>query len=485
MKTKNSVLMWDVLLSLLTGLLIGGALQHYLFFPYTDNEGAFVLIGREMGRGARLYADLWDHKPPLLFIQSWLLQSVFPLTEFNLHLYAFFIHALNAFLVFHLAKRLSFSRWGAWATVLAYALLLIPPLFQTWTVEADLLIQPFLLLSFWSAFSKKGWVIYLSGVLWAAAFFTKQSALFLLPVYLMAGAFADVSKISKWCLGMILATVALFIPFASRWVDFYDALIGFNQYYIEKGWLFFFATPAFRDFLVQWAIVAGCTYGFVFLFSVLGSIGKFSKPLHPRTFFFLLVWLLGVLASCCVSGYFFTYYFIALLPPLALGAGLAWMKLAETRRLDLAVCFLLIVVGATALAANIGGLRDKVFAYAQYPWPRYFADKTVGMAIAGEAKPQDRLLVWSDDPQIYVYAGLSPSVKTPFINHLDGRPADALKTLSDFDHQPPRYCVVSRMNQVLQAPPWFETQLKNRYTQVKTIGDLDLYRLGSSNHILK
>lgn len=487
MKAKHSVLIENVLLTLCAGFLLFGDIRHYLFLPYTDNEGAFVLLGREMGRGARLYADLWDHKPPLLFVQSWLMQLVFPLTEFRLHLYAFFIHALNAFLIFGLAKRLAFSRWGAWASVLAYALLLIPPLFQTWTVEADLLIQPFLLLSFWAAFSKNGWLHFLSGVLWAAAFFTKQSALFILPVYLMAGAFSDIPKILKWWTGAVLATAAVLLPFAldGRWADFYSALIGFNQHYIEKGWLFFFATPAFRDFLVQWAKVAGCVYGFVFLFSVLGSIGKFSKPLHPRTLFFLAVWLLGVLASCCVSGYFFTYYFIALLPPLALGMGLDWMKLTQTRRLDLTVCFLLIAAGALALATNTGGLKDKVFAYAQYPWPRYFADKAVGMAIAGEAKPEDKLLAWSDDPQVYVYAGLSPSVKTPFINHLDGRPADALKTLSDFDRQPPRYCVVSRMDQVIQPSPWFETQLRDRYTRVKSMENLDLYRLGSANHILK
>lgn len=486
MKTKHSVLIENVLLSLFAGFLLWSDIRHYLFLPYTDNEGAFVLLGREMGRGARLYADIWDHKPPVLFVQSWLMQLAFPLTEFRLHLYAFFIHALNAFLIFWVAKRLDFSRWGSWISVLAYALLLIPPLFQTWTVEADLLIQPFLLLSFWAAFSKNSRLNFLSGALWAAAFFTKQSALFILPVYLMAGAFSDIPKILKWSAGAVLVSMAVVLPFAldGRWVDFYSALIGFNQHYIEKGWLFFFATLAFRDFLAQWVEVAGFTYGFVFLLVVLGSIGPFSKPLHPRTFFFLAVWLLGVLASCCVSGYFFTYYFIALLPPLALGLGQAWMKLAQTRRLDLTACFLLTAAGAAALAVNACGFRDKVFAYAQYPWPRYFADKAVGLAIAGEAKPGDRLLAWSDDPQIYVYAGLSPSLKTPFINHLDGRPADALKTLSDFDRQPPRYCVVSRIDQVLRPPPWFETRLKKRYTQVKTMGDLDLYRL-SDKHILK
>jgi hypothetical protein len=486
MKTKDLVLIANVLLSLLTGFLLFWALRLYLYLPYTDNEGAFVLIGREMGRGARLYSDIWDHKPPLLFVQSWLLQLVFPLTEVHLHLYALFVHALNAFLIFRIAKRLEFSRSGAWAAALAYAFLLFPPLFQTWAVEADLLIQPFLLLSFWAAFSKNSRILFLSGALWAVAFFTKQSALFLLPVYLMAGSFSSVSKLLKWLAGAGLVTVAVVLPFAldGRWTDFYDALIGFNQHYIEKGWLFFFATPAFRDFLIQWSKTAVWTYGLVFLFVILGSVGKFSKPLHPRTPFFLMVWLLGVLASCWVSGYFFTYYFIAFLPPLALGVGLAWMKLVETRRLDLIVCFAVLSVGLASVWMNLGSLQDKIFAYAQYPPPRYFADKAMGMAIASEAKPDDKLLAWGDDPQIYVYSGLSPSVKTPFINHLEGRPGDAYKTFADFDHHPPRYFVWSLMNQVIPPPDWVVTRLKNRYTKVKSIGDLDLYRL-SDKPILK
>jgi hypothetical protein len=157
----------------------------------------------------------------------------------------------------------------------------------------------------------------------------------------MAGAFADIPKILKWLAGAGLVAAAVVLPFAldGRWVDFYDALIGFNQHYIEKGWLFFFGTPAFRDFLIQWLGVAGCVYGLVFLLLILGAFGKFYKPLHPRTFFFLAVWLLGVLTSGCVSGYFFTYYFIALLPPLSLGTGWVWMKWQENRRSDLTLCF--------------------------------------------------------------------------------------------------------------------------------------------------
>ncbi len=478
MKNPHQARVENFLLTLLGAFFLYEAFKQSFFFPYTDNEGTFVLMGREMGRGARLYADLWDHKPPFLFGQSWLLQMFIPLTEFHLHLYAVFIHALNAFLIFHLAKRLEFSRSGSWASALAYVFLLFPQIFQTWAVEADLLTQPFLLLSFSAAFSKKNRMIFLSGALWACAFFTKQSALFLLPVFLMAGAFADIPKILRWAAGALILTAAVILPFAmdGRWMDFNAALIGFNQYYIEKGWIFFFATEDFRKFLVDWSKMALCTYGLVIVTLVLGLAGSLKKPVHARTPYFLTAWLIGVLASCCVSGYFFTYYFIALLPALALGIGLAWMKWQETRRKDLGLCFFMLALGLIAVGTNWSGVRNKILSYAQYPYPKYYADKDMGALIAREARPVDQLLAWDDDPQIYVYAGLKPFGKTPFINHLSGMPYEAWRLFKTFTDQPPRYCVMSRDPQVLPVPDWLKTQLAKRYTAVQSIGELDLYR---------
>ena len=160
MKTKNSVLIENFFLGLLAAFFLFEALKLYLFFPYTDNEGAFVLIGREMAKGARLYADIWDHKPPFLFGQSWLLQLGFPLTDFHLHLYALFIHALKR--LSHFFKVGStvgiFHAAGAWASVFAYLFLLFPPLFQPWAVGSgspDPAIFAFFLFWAW-VFREKG-----------------------------------------------------------------------------------------------------------------------------------------------------------------------------------------------------------------------------------------------------------------------------------------------------------------------------------------
>ena len=128
---------------------------------------------------------------------------------------------------------------------------------------------------------------------------------------------------------------------------------------------------------------------------------------------------------------------------------------------------------------RFGYAGQDAFAYAQYSPPRYFADKSIGLFIAGEAKPDDQLLSWNDDPQIYVYSGTQDAspLKTPFINHLTGMPEEAEKVFKNFSEKPPRYCVISRMDQVIKPPPWFETSLTKNYVRVKTIGDLELYRL--------
>jgi hypothetical protein len=110
--------------------LIFEALKLYLFLPYTDNEGAFVLIGREMGRGARLYSrHLGPQAAPALrrILAAAIISSTYRVSSASLR---FLIHALNALLIFVLAKRLEFSRGGAWASPLGLCLLLFRRFFK-------------------------------------------------------------------------------------------------------------------------------------------------------------------------------------------------------------------------------------------------------------------------------------------------------------------------------------------------------------------
>ncbi len=466
-------------LVLLLGLILFLSQKAYLLIPFTDNEGAFVFIGREMGRGAKLYTDLWDHKPPLLFLTSLLLQKIMILDEIRLRCFALVLHFLNALFLFKLARRLGMKSPGAWASAFFYAFLILPPLFQPWAVEADLLIEPLLILSFTAAFSENLFLQVLSGFLWGAAFFTKQSVVFLMPVYLGTEAFKSTAKSARWFLGAALMAVFVFLPFAldGRLSAFWGALVGFNHYYVEGGWNFFFNVKPFRDFEASWFRLFALTYGLPLLSFGFFFGGKSRNSGDQRTFLFLTLWLICAFVSCCVSGYFFSYYFIILIPPLSLALGHGLGKVWETRKIPGIVYFSGMALGVLALSLNVFSIHDRLFSMAQYATDRYEADKAVGMAIQSVAQPQDRLLCWASDPQIYAYSGLRASVKTPFINHLGLMPYEFTRARDNFLSAPPRFCVVDHSAQVLGVPEWLSGTLQSRYTKVKSLQSLDLYIL--------
>jgi len=461
------------------GTLLFMALKGSLAYPLAHNEGAFVLIGREMGHGARLYADLWDHKPPFYFAQSWLLQWFFPLTEINLHLYALFTHGLTAFFLFLLARRLGFSFSGAWIAAASYAALLFPPLFQPWAVESDLLIQPFLIFSFWAALSPSLGTVFLSGLLFGAAFLTKQSVLFLVPAYAVLLGVRNWGRWLRWAIGVgfVVAGVLLYFELTGRAMDFEEALWSFNAHYVQVGWQFFWQNGAFRDFLAKWTRVALLTYGLPLIVSALAWLVIPLGQGWGRILCFIALWFGTLLGSAAASGYFFSYYFVALLPPLALALGAAWERFELAGRKELMLGFVLIGGGVFALALPGSSLYAKVFRYAEYPTDRYWQDKAAGVLLALQARPGDQLLSWSDDPQVYVYSGLTPFIKTPFINHLSYMPYQAAKTYEDFQKKPPRFVAMSRLDQVLPSPEWLKDALKINYSPVKSSPLWDLYVL--------
>ncbi len=459
-------------------LLVCLVLNREFPFPFTDNEGAFVLLGREMGHGARLYADLWDHKPPFYFGLSWWLQSFSALDPVSLHFFGAVLHALNGFLLTRIAKRMGLSDGAAIGTALAYVGLLASPLVLPWTVDADLLCLPFLLISFDLLLSEGPVSPLLSGLLFGAAFLTKQSVLFLCPVVgLVYG--GQWARVRRWFIGAggIVALTALYFAATDRWDDFSDALIRFNSIYVQTGWQFFRATAAFRQFLVQLSWMALAVYGIPLLLFIHGVGGPRVSRVPVRNLFFIGLWLLGALGAGCASGYFFTYYFVAVLPPLALGMGLAWQKWEEKKRLEVAFLSVLFTAGVLLLVLNVGALQDRVFGYSQYPTQRYMEDEGVGLALRAHAQPGDELLAWSDDPQLYVYSGLKPSLKTPFVNHLASMPSLLLQTWIDFQKRPPRFVLVALSNQVFPLPGPFRSYLKTHYTKVKSWQTLELYVL--------
>ena len=175
---------WNFLSILALGLVVFLSLEPRLLYPLGDNEGFYSYYASQMGKGLRLYRDLWDHKPPGLFLQYFLLGRVLLLDEAHLRLFVCLVHILNAVLLMGLGRRLGFTRPAAWGAAFLYALFLYPALLQPWSAEADLLGLPFLIAALLLAHSTREAALFFSGALFAMAFLTKQSAALVFPVFL-------------------------------------------------------------------------------------------------------------------------------------------------------------------------------------------------------------------------------------------------------------------------------------------------------------
>jgi hypothetical protein len=120
------------------------------------------------------------------------------------------------------------------------------------------------------------------------------------------------------------------------------------------------------------------------------------------------VWLAAAIAGVIPGGRFFLHYYLALLPPLCIGAGVARMRPRA-----------LAAGGLAAVAALVLG-----FGWYHYE-DRHAADDRAYRAVAGavvaRTAPADRIFVWGDSPEIYHYADRVMATRFAFCNYHTGR----------------------------------------------------------------
>ena len=445
----------------------------YLHFPFTENEGMYACAAQQMvDFGSKLYRDVWDHKPPLLFAHAILIRWFFGISEISFHLYVVFVHCLNAFLLFGLTRKLNWDEKSGWLSSFFYASLLFPPLFQPWTLQADLLMQPFLILSFFPLFMEGSYFAFLCGCLWGLAFMTKQFALFFLPVYAAIWGFKKPWNWALFILGADLAVAAVALPFSleGRMADFWGAVSGFDEIYLKNSWSLFFQGDFVRSRILSFHLALFVIYGLPLIGVTAWFLRRHNGDQTKRNF--LAAWLLSALAACCVSGRFFSYYYLSLLPPVALILGSLFSTKFQGHKIWIVVYFSFFF----SIALDLFGSRTFALSHAQYAFDRFIAAKEMGLYLKGIAKPDDGLIAWTNEPQIYFYSCLKMAViRTPIINQAGGIPGEIerieIKLLTNRSH----FVLFSDFPQTLPVPEDLRTIVQEKYVKVKNIQKLDLF----------
>jgi hypothetical protein len=525
----------DAWLRLFACLVIAFSAAQVLAFSFGRDQGIYAMVGEGMVRGEVPYRDLWDFKPPGIFLVYGVAQGIFGKSMLAPRLLEVIGMVVSVWCCVRLAQMFFGSRTVGYVSGAVASLIHAQLDFwhsgQPETFAGVLTLLGLVATAYEGKRQKRGYRFVLVGVLFGCAALLKpplgggaivcaaylstreqmkhgSRRAFLLPVVAVgAGAVLPV-----------LATLAWF--WAKGGLDaMYWTLGKFTPGYTSLSWVGRDA-PEMLYYALEEAF---------FRFSALAAAGVIAAvgitPMHGREREGIFL-VLGVIAlqvtGIAMQGKFFQYHYGATLPLVSFIAGLGLYKLFRR-------CLAGGAGGVLAFAAFLGvtvAMRQAVRDLPQGFWERsgmrlsylvrrppferrealdqelgyvadynLAADREVSLEVRARTRPDQPIYIWGFEPVIYWLADRTPSSR--FIYDVPQRTMwerdyARRELLADLKRRPPALIVVQQ-NDVFhgvtgddldsrRALPTFaelDQLVSSRYELVRTIEDFQIYALTS------
>ncbi len=393
---------------------------------YAD-EGIYVVIAKAMSEGRMLYSEVWDNKPPLLYVLYFLTQNLF-----GIKLLSIFFGAGAVYLFYRIAKILLRKELSIFISCLFFVLLLGSPLIEGNIANAEnFMLLPilggfFLLLNKKEFDTKSGvW----AGLLFFTALLLKFVAIFDIAAWAIFAVVRELGdrrkitrqKFRKSMIAFLVTLGALSLILIGTFVilgnfqAFIDAVFLKNVSYVsEKN------SPVIGNSLLVLKILALGIFCSLLIF--------FKKRIHNEGFFILL-WLGFALFNVYFSQRYFGHYLLLLTPVLSLVLGSAFDLKGKLKMLFTAAFILtVLLVGLTfEFFERIGGYYKNyfefVFAGKNIDSYQRFFDSTTPRnyeiaRILKDTGKNKNVMVWSDGGQIYTLLDDAPFGKYIVAYHI-------------------------------------------------------------------
>jgi len=447
--------------------------------PLALDQSLFAFYGSWIGRGLTLYRDLWDSKPPGIFLayagadrvagvahSAWILDAVASLAAGLLS--ARFAIALGA------------SRAAALVAASIAGFASSAPAFggPMLAAQAESLMAPLLVAAALCAHAGGRRAAFACGAVVGAAALLKWSALAWLPmVWILSPASErrDARRALACASGLALPLAAAAAALAARGAlaDAITATVVYPRAYAAE----IASRAPLAPALARGALRLARGLPLVLVWAACAFVLRPRIATRP-----LVAWLALAALTVVVQRQMAGYHLFALVPPLALLAGcgaVSWARAtarawngarrgAATSGVHLAV--LAAVVAAPAAIECAAWWRhytphvalrsqridtDTFLHRLGGPGPRWIESRTVATAIRAAHDPsaKDALLVWGLAPAIYAQAGLRPATAYAFHQtfYVEGAPlarrfgdtaARRSALVARFDRDPPRWVVI-------------------------------------------
>jgi hypothetical protein len=434
-----------------------------LFEPdWYGDEGVYQTLGIAIRAGRLLYRDIFDNKPPLLY----LLYSFVNSDQFMIRLLSLIFGLLSVIVFYYLCKRLFANPKVSFVITLLFAILFGLPLIEGNIANAE----NFMLLLNISAgylvlrsldtkiLNTKYLILLSAGIVLGLSFLFKIVAVFdfaafagflffvnyskrFLDIFKVENLVREIKNLAPFTIGFIIpiTITACYFLFTHAFKDFLTATLFSNVGYVSYGNQFIIP----QGFLIFKLILLGSFSLFIF--------GK--RKIYGLPFAFVALWLSFSLFSAYFSQRPYTHYVLVLLPAFCLTIGLFMLnkhfsKLAGVLMLATFIAVLLsfsfyfkTIFYYQNFAAFILN-KQSVTAYESFFDQSTPRDYEIANFINLSAKTSDNLFIWGNNAQVYKLTNKLPPGKYTVAYHITGYKDGYSNTKAGLDTAKPKFIVV-------------------------------------------
>src|SRR3989344_1324016 len=396
------------------------------------DEGIYQAIGMSINNGSLLYKDIWDNKPPFLY----LLYAIFRSDQFTVRFVSLIFGLLSVIVFFFLSKKLFSGPPGS--------------------TKVHFLTTTLLIFSM----SSRKFKLFLAGILVSLAFLFKIVAVFDFLAFLTFFFILNLplkfnvslkkekkflvtfaQKAAPYIFGFLIPIfiVILFFLINGAIADLFKATFSSNVGYV--GWKNKLIIP--QGLLIVKSIL---------LLTSIVFIAK-KRELLDKKLIFILLWFVFSLFNAFFSERPYTHYLLVLIPSFSLMLGLLFWK-NSFRRLIAA----LLVVSIVLVFKNFDFYKKTVVYYQNFTsfvlgaksvssYRAFFDKRTpidyeIAMYIKSKIRKKDSIFVWGNNAQLYKMIERVPPGKYIVAYHITGYKDGLENTKEAVDSVKPRFIII-------------------------------------------
>ena len=393
--------------------------------PLERDEGEYAYAGQLILQGVPPYQLVYNMKFPGTYYAYSLILALFGQTAWGVHVGLLLVNAATTLLLFLLARRVTGER-AALVAAATFAVLSL----DRWVMGVFAHATQFVILAAVAGLlvleramaSKRLGTFLGAGMLLGASVLMKQQGIVFVPLAIGLGLWRDLrsDRVPPGRAARHAAALALgaAVPFAILCAvlgaqgvlgRFWFWTVGYARAYVsEVPW-----SGALPALAAGFRLVTRATWA-LWLVAALGSVGLWLAPWRCETRLFVIGFLLASFLATCPGFYFRAHYFIAMLPAVAMLAGVGIVslgRLAASRLPAPAAAVAALGLFALALLAWAIPERDYVLRMSprdlsrtRYGGNPFVEAPEIARAIEERTSAADRIAVLGSEPEICFYA---------------------------------------------------------------------------------